>query len=478
MTKPSVRVRFAPSPTGFQHLGTIRSALFNWLFARHSGGTFILRNEDTDKAREVEGAFDYTSRVLDWLGMTPDEGPVQGGDFGPYSQSQRLQIYQDHARQLIDAGHAYADSLDPQQLQELRQQAQTEKRPFRFRDHRPENPPAWGLGQPLRFKSPDKAYSWDDAVRGRIDFGSEALDDIILIKSDGFPTYNFAHIVDDHLMQISHVLRADEFISSIPNYLAIYEAFGWQPPVNGILPPVLGKTGGKKLSKRDGAEEILEYQKRGFLPEAILNFEASLGWNDGSTQEVFSVNELIQKFSLERIQSSPARFDPERLEWLNGMHIRQMPVDELIKRSGDFWPVQSKDFDDAYKKRVLSLVHERLKFLAELPELTEFFFADPTAGEELRAHLNKISDAAESLLNEVTVWLDKTEFSEPELEKRLRQLAENSETKTGTLFGLIRVAITGRTAAPGLFETMATLGRKTTLRRLHTAIDSLLQPPN
>ncbi len=470
----TVRTRFAPSPTGALHGGTIRTALFAWLVARHHGGQFLLRIEDTDQVREVPGAVDNIIQSLQWLGLQWDEGPDVGGEYGPYTQSQRLDIYKKYAQQLIDAGHAYADPYSQQELQALREQAQAAKQPFLYRNHRPENPPAWDGMQPLRLKVNVKPYSWDDAVMGTIHMGPEMVDDFIVIKSDGFPTYNFAHIIDDYLMKITHVFRSQEFLSSIPKYLALYEALGWQPPINAIMPPVLDETGKRKLSKRFGAEPILSYRDRGYTPEAMLNFLATMGWNDGTEQEIFSRSELIEKFSLDRVQKSGAKFDEERLRWMNGHWIRSFSLDELYNRVQNFWPKEAASANEEYKKHVLSLVHERLKFFAELPELTHFFFTDPAVGEELFApnkQTKKLSSQERNdMLQAVIAELEQSDFSETDLEERMRGLVEKLGTKPGTLFSLVRSSITGSLFAPGLFETLHVLGKDVALRRLKNAI--------
>jgi glutamyl-tRNA synthetase len=466
----TVRTRFAPSPTGALHSGVVRSALFSWLLARQSSGQFLLRIEDTDQKREVEGGTANIIESLKWLGLTWDEGPEVGGPYAPYIQSQRLDTYKKYAEQLVDKGLAYADPYTPEELQALREKAQAEKRPFLYRDHRPENPPKWDGTQALRIRLEPKEWTWDDAVMGEVKLGPEMIDDYIIVKADGFPTYNFAHIVDDHIMLISHTLRSQEFISSVPKYLATYEALSWEPPINAILPQVMDETGKRKLSKRHGAKPLLEYRDMGILPSAMLNFLATIGWNDGTEQEIYTVEELIQKFSLDRVQKSGGVFDEQRLLYLNGVHIRKLSLDELFERVTDFWPEEARSADDDYKKSVLALVHERLKFLAELPDLTRFFFAEPTISDELFAgnkQLKKLSaDERTTMIQAVFDALQNSDFSEADLEERLRGLVEQLETKPGILFGLIRATITGSNVAPGLFETMHVLGKETVLRRL------------
>jgi glutamyl-tRNA synthetase len=466
-----VRTRYAVSPTGYQHPGGIRSALYDWLWARHNGGTFILRVEDTDKAREVEGARAYIYEALRWLGLGWDEGPEAGGPHGPYLQSERLDIYRDHARQLAEKGLAYPDPYKTEQVEAFREQAKREKRPFLYRDHRPDKLAEWDGKAPLRFRIPElKKHVWQDAVRGELSAGEEALDDFVIVKGDGYPTYNFAHVVDDHLMEITHVLRGEEFIASTPKFLSLYEAFGWEPPVIGTLPPVLGREGGKKLSKRDGALAILEYRDQGYLPEAVNNFLASLGWNDGTEQEIFSMDELTQKFSLDRVQKSPARFDIERLIWMNGHHLRQLSLDDLCEKSAAFWPPEAGKADAGYKKRVLALTQERLKYLAELPELTRFFFTDLPVDPKLiseNKQLKKLEKAELAKLLETTRQeISGSDFSVEDLTGRLNRLLEATGQKPAVLFSLIRIATTQAPASPGLADTLALLGKDTALRRL------------
>lgn len=466
----NIRTRFAPSPTGALHCGTVRTALFAWLLAKQHGGQFLLRIEDTDQKREVAGAADNIKETLHWLGMEWDEGPDVGGPFAPYVQSQRLDIYKKYAQELVGKGLAYADPYSAEELQALREQAIAAKRPFLYRDHRPANPPKWDGSQALRIKLEPKAWQWDDAVMGTVKMGPEMIDDYIIVKADGFPTYNFCHIIDDHLMGITHVMRSQEFISSVPKFLATHEVLGWQPPVNAILPQVMDETGKRKLSKRHGAKPVLDYRDQGFLPEALLNFMATIGWNDGTEQEIFTVPELTKKFSLDRVQKSGGIFDEKRLVWLNGAHIRRLSLSDLYNRVAAFWPASAASFDEDYKKNVLQLVHERLKFLAELPLLTEFFFAEPVVTDDIFAsnkQLKKLTpDERSDMLKAVIAELDQSDFSEPDLEERLRPLVEKLNTKPGILFGLIRASITGSNVAPGLFETMRVLGKDVTLARL------------
>lgn len=473
----SVRTRFAPSPTGLLHVGGIRTALFAWLLARQAGGKFILRLEDTDQKREVAGADQHIMDCLHALGLEYNEGPDKEGRYGPYRQSERLWFYHDSARYLYEQGKAYTDPYTPEEVQAFRLQAQKDKKPFLYRNHRPQNPPEWhgrDITQPLRFKSNPKPYEWNDAVMGDLKTGPEVIDDFILIKSDGFPTYNFAHIVDDFHMMVTHVIRGQEFLASTPNYLNLYEALEYERPVLATMPHILGPDGNKKLSKRDGAKDVLDYVKEGYPVEALINFIASMGWNDGTEQEIFTVEELIQKFSFERVQKSGARFDEKRLEWLSGAHIRNMDIESLKSKVEVYWPKEAKDASDNYKKQVLHLVQERLKKYSELPKLTDFFFTDMPIDPLLiseHKQLKKIDS------NELKNWLEmarvsfaESDFNVDDLQNRLNGLLEITFQKPAVLFSLIRIATTQAAASPSLAETMAVLGKDTTLRRINQQI--------
>lgn len=471
-----VRTRFAPSPTGFLHVGGVRTALFAWLVARQSGGQFILRLEDTDQKREVEGSAAHLIQSLTALGIMYDEGPDIGGPYEPYRQSERLEIYRLWAQKLIDSGRAYADPYTPVELESFRAQAKQSKKAFLYRDHRPLNPPAWDGSTPLRFKSEPKAYQWHDEVMGELSTGPEVIDDFILIKSDGFPTYNFAHIVDDAEMQISHVIRGQEFISSQPNYLNLYEALGLTPPVFATMPHILAATGGKKLGKRDGAKDVLDYLAEGILPEALVNFIASLGWNDGTEQEIFSREELVEKFSLSRVQRSGARFDQQRLLWLNGQWIRRTTLSELETHAESFWSDAARNAPVEKRREVLSLVQDRLKTLAELPLLTDYFFTEPLPNWHMAEddrNLKGISHVEISeLLAAALSALTASEFDEASLQDTLNRLLESTGQKQRVLFSLIRLAVSWAPFSPALNLTLAALGKSVVLSRLQKAIET------
>jgi len=473
----TIRTRFAPSPTGLLHVGGIRTALFAWLVARQANGQFILRLEDTDQKREVSGADKHVMECLKALGINYDEGPDKGGAYAPYRQSERLDSYKKWAQKLIDAGRAYADPYSSEEVQAFREQAEKDKQPFLYRNHRPNSLPKWDGSKPLRFKSGPKNYRWHDEVMGDLKTGPEVIDDFILIKSDGFPTYNFAHIIDDEEMKISHIIRGQEFLPSVPNYLNLYEALGIKPPIMATMPHILNEQGNKKLSKRDGAKDVLDYIKCGYLPEALVNFIASMGWNDGSEQEIFTVAELIRKFSLDRVGRSGAHFDEQRLQWMNGHFIRQLPLDDLYKKVENYWGMETKDADEKYKKQVLGLVQERLKYFAELSELTKFFFKDLPVDPKLisdHKQLKKLDKSEiKDLLQTAKDGLEQSDFTVEDLTKRLNELLEQTKQKPAVLFSLIRIATTQAPASPGLANTLAVLGKDISISRIEKSLTNL-----
>ena len=479
------RTRFAPSPTGYIHVGNVRSALYPYLIAKQTCGDFILRIEDTDRARFVEGAEDLILDTLKWLGLDWNEGPVYGdktkemGDFGPYHQTARREKYLDWAKKMIEKGLAYADPYSPEEVEEFRKKAKLEKRAFLYRDYRPENPPEWKIGMPLRFKTPEiKRYNWHDAVMGDLSAGPEALDDFILIKADGLPTYNFAHIVDDFEMKVTHVIRGSEYVASTPKYLSLYEALEIQPPILAHLPHILAPEGNKKLGKRDGAKSVSEYRADGILPEAMLNFLAQLGWNDGTEQDIFTKEELIEKFSLERVQKSGARFDEQRLLWLNGQWIRRISLDDLFNRVKDFWGEGAQGASEEYKKEVLGLVFDRLKTLKDLPLASEYFFAEQQADLEMISKNKQLKKIEKSqllgLLEKAINKFEKVEdWSDDKLQESLNQLLEETGQKPGILFQIIRISLTWAPFSPALNQTLRVIGRGESIKRLKNSLQEI-----
>ena len=474
--------RFAPSPTGYIHIGNVRSAIYPYLLARQNNGKMILRIEDTDRARYVEGATELIEDTLEWLNLNWNEGPIVGGPNGPYFQSERREIYHTWARKLIESGRAYADPTPPEKIAEYREKCNEEKIPFLYRNFRPEDTPEWQPGIPLRFKSEPKSYTWHDEVMGDMHSGPEVLDDIILIKKDGFPTYNFAHIVDDAEMGVTHVMRGVEYLSSTPNYLAIYEALNLDRPKPVSLPHILAPTGNKKLGKRDGAKSVTEYRDDGVLAEAMLNYLACLSWNDGTEQEIYTKDELIHNFSLDRIQTSGARYDETKLLWLNGQWIRKIfdeqGAEALYAHTTNFWPVSAASFSDEYKIKVLSIIYDRLKTLSDLRTMTTYFFEDPRIDLDLLINnkfLKKLSESEiEDLLKQVIAKLNNLKTWDADiLQEALNELLATTGKKPTELFSLIRIAISFAPFSPALNLTMEVLGRETTLSRLNATARSI-----
>ena len=468
--------RFAPSPTGYIHIGNVRSAIYPYLVARQSGGKMILRIEDTDRERYVEGATELIEDTLKWLGLDWDEGPIVGGPSEPYFQSERRDIYMNWVQKLLDSGRAYADPTPAEKIDEYRRECNEKKVPFLYRNFRPENPPKWEPGMPIRFKAEPKEYSWTDAVMGEMHTGPEVLDDIILIKKDGYPTYNFAHIVDDAEMGVTHVMRGVEYLSSTPNYLALYEAFGLERPVLVSLPHILAPTGNKKLGKRDGAKSATEYRDDGVLPEAMLNYLACLGWNDGTEQEIYTKEELIEKFSLDRVQNSGARYDETKLLWMNGQWIRRIFDEQgegaLYDRTGGFWPAEAADFPEEYRVKVLSIIYDRLKVLSDLKTMTTYFFTDPNVDVSMiveNKFLKKMSEAEiEGLLKlSIRALSELKDWNAESLQEVLNKLLEETGKKPAELFSLIRLSLSFAPFSPALNLTLEVLGRETSLARLN-----------
>lgn len=482
------KTRFAPSPTGYIHIGNVRSAIYPYLLARQAdlkspeNGTFILRIEDTDQARFVEGATELIEDTLKWLGLEWDEGPVVGGAAAPYFQSERGNIYHEWGQKLIDAGRAYADPTDSETIQKYRDECNAKKIPYLYRNFRPENPPEWKPGIPLRFKADPKPRKWHDEVMGDLEAGPEVQDDIILIKADGMPTYNFAHIVDDAEMGVTHVMRGVEYLSSTPNYLALYEALGLEVPKLVSLPHILAPTGNKKLGKRDGAKSATEYRADGVLPEAMLNYLACLGWNDGTEQEIYTKDELIDRFSLDKIQNSGARYDETKLLWMNGQWIRRIAdeqgIDALYARTTGFWPESASAYDDEYKKKVLAIIYDRLKTLADLRDMTIYFFANPKVNLEMitsNKFLKKFSeDELSDMLMLASRKLEKlNDWNADALQAALNELLAETGKKPAELFSIIRIALSFAPFSPALHLTMNVLGKELTLSRLQAAATTL-----
>ena len=475
-----VVTRFAPSPTGFMHVGGVRTAVFAWLYARKHGGTFILRIEDTDKAREVAGSIEHIIESLRWLGIEWDEGPDKIGPRAPYLQSERLAIYKEYAEKLVAKGYAYPDPYTEEEVEVLRTKAETEKRPFLYREHRPETFDAWDGKRPLRFKVPEiKRYEWEDLALGKLSAGEEALDDFILIKGDGYPTYNFAHIVDDLLMEVTHVVRGQEFIASTPKFLALYDALEIERPQFATVPPILGSEGTKKLSKRDGAKDVLEYRAEGYVPEAMLNFLALLGWHPEGDEEVLSSEELTQLFDLTRVQKGGARFDEEKLLHLNREWMRKLNDDAYVAAG---------NFTEANTERLLKavpLMKERAHTFGEAREMLQgelaCLFTTPTLDRTLllsketpeRSGITKT--ALESLRTAVETLPEGV--SAESAKEALMPLADAEEAKgkggRGAVLWPLRYALSGAERSPDPFTLIFILGPKEATSRIQSALGIL-----
>lgn len=477
-----VRTRFAPSPTGYIHIGNVRSAIYPYLLARQNDGVLILRIEDTDQARYVEGATELIEETLAWLGLQWNEGPLVGGPNEPYFQSERKAIYHKWAKKLINAGRAYADDTSSEQIQAYREQCAKEKVPYLYRNFRPQNTPEWHEGLPLRFKADPEPRKWHDEVMGDLEAGPEVQDDIILIKADGLPTYNFAHIVDDAEMGVNYVMRGVEYVSSTPNYLALYEALGLEVPKLVSLPHILAPTGNKKLGKRDGAKSVTEYRNDGVLAEAMLNYLACLGWNDGSEQEIYTKDELIAKFSLNRIQNSGARYDETKLLWMNGQWIRKIVdeqgVEKLYERTLGFWPETATSYDDEYRKRVLNIIYDRLKVLSDLRTMTSYFFTDPTIDLDVLVNNKFLKKFNEEELSDMLMTTSRKletikDWNPNTIQSTLNALLTELDKKPAELFSVIRIALSFAPFSPALHLTMDVLGKNATLARLQKTATAL-----
>jgi glutamyl-tRNA synthetase len=480
-----IRVRFAPSPTGYLHVGGARTALFNWLFARHHGGTFILRIEDTDAERSTPESTRAIFEGLTWLGLNWDEGPDRGGPFGPYVQTERKSIYHEVVDQLLARGEAYPCFCTPDELKARREAALAAGRPPGYDGRCRELDAgeraarkAAGGSMAIRVTTPPGESSWVDAIKGEIRFEHKNLEDFVILKSDGNPTYNFAATVDDIRMEITHVLRGDDHVSNTPRQIILYRALGAPLPVFGHLPMILGGDG-TRLSKRHGATAVDAYADMGFLPDAMVNYLALLGWSYDGTREIFSREELIKVFTLERCGSNPSIFDIQKLEWLNGLYLREMPVDDRTRLVATFlaarglWPRTGRDA--TWLARVVEAVGERLKKINDVLEVAGFLFTpelmlDPAAVEDLKKM--KRVDEILPRLSEYVATLEPFDVTTAETE--LRKTADALGVKAGDLIHPLRLALTGQKTGPGIFETLVLVGREEALERLAAAQAMLL----
>lgn len=489
--QPKVRTRFAPSPTGYVHLGSLRSALYEYLFAKQNGGIFFLRIEDTDQSREVAGAVENLLKVLKWAGITPDEGvlldskgnPSEKGKFGPYTQSKRLDLYQEYAQELVEAGHAYYCFCTPERLEKLRREQEEMKRPTRY-DGLCKKLSAEEIKERLdkgekhviRMKMPEnREIEFNDMVRGTVKVNTKELDEQVLLKADGFPTYHLAHIVDDHLMKSTHVIRAEEWLPSTPKHIILFEYFGWTPPVYAHLPLILNKDK-SKLSKRQGDVAVEDYMKAGYLPEALVNYVALLGWNPGTEQEIFTLPELIKQFSLVKVHKAGAVFDHQKLDWLNGEYIKKLPNTKFVQLALPYLEANvGKLPEDMDVNKILSIEQERVSKLSEVGEGIKFLFVDKLEYDpKLLVWKKSDREAVTKNLALVLAELEKqTDWSKANLEKFLLDWIKGADLTNGEVLWPLRVALTGQEKSPTPFEVAEALGKDKALERIKTAIQKL-----
>ena len=484
-----VRTRYAPSPTGPQHIGGMRSALFAWLFARRHAGQFILRIEDTDRKRFVPGSLEMILEAFDWLGMDIDEGPREGGDYGPYIQSERLELYQTWAHWLVERGHAYKCFASSDELEEMRRAGTGYDRRYR---ETPADEAARleRAGKPfvIRFKMPlEGKIGGEDIIRGRVEFDSARLQDAVLLKSDGFPTYHLAHIVDDHHMKISHIIRAVEWLPSFPLHLRIWDAFGWEKPRFAHLPVMLNPNGKGKLSKRkaqfaaDGANVpvlVHEFMAAGYLPQAVLNFITNIGWNFGDDREIFSTAEAMQRFDLKDVNPANSAYPIAKLDWLNGQYIQQAAGDDLARLLKPILEKAGYAVDNERLRRVVPLLQVRMKTLNAVVDMAGFFFDDwnafaaPPADILIQKKMD-IPKTHRLLQAAIPALAELADFSHQRQYAMMKDFAKAIGFKNGQVFGTLRAAVTGQKVSPPTFETMEILGKAESIRRLKLAESSL-----
>jgi len=490
----AIRVRFAPSPTGDLHIGGVRTALFNYLFAKKEKGTFILRIEDTDEARSTEASTGIIINAMKWLKLNWDEGPGNElPEYAPYYQMKRKEqgIYQKYIDILLEKGYAYKCYCTPEEVEKMREQARLAKQPPKYNGHcanltkqQQEEYEKQGRTAVIRFKMPKEGkIEFDDIVRGHVSFENALLDDFVLMKANGVPTYNFACVIDDHLMQMSHVIRGDDHISNTPRQIHIFKALGWEHPIFAHLSMILGSDGAR-LSKRHGHTSVLEYRKEGYLQDALINYLALLGWSTEDSRQLFLDNSLIENFSLDRCNSSPATFDPSKLLWMNGEYIRSKSDEEIYNLFIDWIEYTNqqnliKDWNKDLLKKAISLEHEKIKLLKDIPGLVDFFFKEVSFDEQAVAKVllsETKKDSSKVVLNECLKRLpSQADFSPEALEKFARDLAVELGFSNGKVFHPIRVAISGRTQGPSLFHMMEVMGKDEVLKRIKITVDKFFQ---
>lgn len=490
LTKP-VRVRFAPSPTGHMHLGSARTALYDYLLAKKTGGKFILRIEDTDRKRQVEGAEQELIDGLHWLGIEWDEGPDKGGDYGPYRQSERKEIYQKYAQRLVDTGKAYFCFCSPERLERVRQEQQKRKEPPHYDGlcrtillNEARDRVASGEKHVIRFKTPKEGITTvNDLIRGEIRVENRTLDDSILVKSDGWALYHLAAMVDDHEMQISHVIRGSEWLPSFPLHALVIRALDWEEPVWVHLSVFLKPSGKGKMSKREAAELIKDgysifikdLKELGYLPEAVVNWIALMGWSYDDHTEFFTMQDLIEKFNLEHLNPSPAAINFTKFDHFNGLHIRALSSDELAKRIKPFVTAIGNEITDSRLIQIAPIIQERIATLDEVNNMAGFFFKETVlpSVDDLKAKDLERDDAISILKNAIQILKNETTLEKEKTEPKMRDYVEKSGYSAGQVFGVMRVAITGQKISPPLFESMEIIGRDLVLQRLKTALTLL-----
>jgi len=480
----NIRVRFAPSPTGYLHVGGLRTALYNYLFAKRNNGKFILRIEDTDRNRYVEGAVEKLISSLKWAGLEYDEGPDVGGDYGPYMQSQRLDIYMKYAKELIDNGNAYYCFCTPERLQTLREQQEKQKLPqAKYDKHclslsKDEIEEKLNSGIPYVVRlnvQPNQKIIFNDIVRDVVTFDSNNVDDQVLIKSDGYPTYHLANVVDVHLMKISHVIRGEEWLSSTPKHVLLYDAFVWERPQFAHLPLLLNPDK-SKLSKRQGDVAVEDYRDKGFLKDALVNFVALLGWNAGDDKEFYYLNELIDNFSLERVNKSGAVFDLQKLNWLNAEHLRKLTNEQILSLLKE--DVLKSEFSglqltDEYLLQIIFSMKERVSFVKEFITACPYFYKQPDEYEQKSVEKNWKPETSSQMkiLNQTFSKINNP--SKEDYENALSNTAEEVNVGKGKLIHPLRLAVSGQSTGPGMFDLLFILGKDEVVKRINTAIERL-----
>ncbi len=478
------RVRFAPSPTGYLHVGGLRTALYNYLFAKKNNGTFVLRIEDTDQNRYVEGAVENLILALKWAGLEFDEGPEVGGNFGPYMQSQRLDIYKKYADELIVKGKAYYCFCTPERLKTLKEEQEKQRLPqtkydkncLHLSKEEVENNLKIGVPKVVRLNvEQNQTIKFDDIIRERVEFESNNIDDQVLIKSDGYPTYHLANVVDDHLMKITHVIRGEEWLSSTPKHVLLYDAFGWERPVFAHLPLLLNPDR-SKLSKRQGDVAVEDYREKGFLKDALINFVALLGWNAGDDKEFYYMDELINNFSLERVNKAGAVFDLQKLNWLNAEHLRKKSSQELLsllKLEIQKSKFKNQNYTDDFLTLVIEAMKERVSFIKDFIDTCIYFYEAPIEYEhksveknwkpETPQHLNKLKDEFATLINP----------TKEDFELALSKVSEEINVSKGILIHPLRLAVSGQSTGPGMFDLLFILGKDELIKRIEKAIERI-----